>query len=392
MARSRIITGLDVGVGSVKVLLARQSGQETGLDFLGFGEALTEGMNKKGIHDVNRLAKSIRAAIDQAEKSCSEKVDRVYVNIGESRFLSIPSHGLVSVSRADGRISQEDINRVIEATQSVNLPSNNEFWGVLIKDFIVDDQKGIERPLEMTGTRLEAEALVLSVFSPHLKKLREAVNLADCQIEDIMITPLACARAVLTDQQKERGSALIDIGHSLTKVVVFQEGKPVHLAIFPLGSSNITDDIAVGAKMEISEAEKSKKEIGSCLEKKITGRSEESRQARLLVKMIKPRVEEILEVSSREVLSVCRRQDLPAGVVLTGGGAKIKGITDCARKVFNLTARRGVPQEINGLEGEDSSWSTVAGLVLSAADEENEMFSSRTGMSWLRRIVRHFIP
>ncbi len=391
MARSRIITGLDVGVGSVKVLLARQSNQGEGLEFLGLGECPTEGINKKGIHDVNRLARSIRIAVEQAEKSCSEKVDQVYVNIGGSRFLSMPSHGLVSVSRADGRISQEDINRVIEAAQSVNLPSNNEFWGVLVKDFIIDGQNGIERPLEMTGTRLEVEALVLSVFSPHLKKLKEAVTEAGCQIEDIIATPLACGRAALTDQQKERGAALVDIGHSLTKVIVFQEGKPVHLAVFSLGSSHVTDDIAVGAEMEISEAERLKKEIGSCFEKKVTGRTEESRQARKMVKMIKPRMEEILEESYRAVTSVCRRQDLPAGVVLTGGGAKIKGVTDCARKVFKLTAKRGTPQGISGLEGDDPSWATAAGLILLATDEEAEMVAAR-GSSWLRRLIRHFIP
>ncbi len=391
MARSRIITGLDVGVGSVKVLLARQSPQGESLEFLGFGECPTEGLNKKGIHDVNRLARSIRVAIEQAEKSCSEKVDRVYVNIGESRFASMPSHGLVSVSRADGRISQEDINRAIEAAQSVNLPSNNEFWGVLVKDFIIDGQKGIERPLEMTGTRLEVEALILSVFSPHLKKLKEAISAAGCQIEDIVATPLACARASLSDQQKERGAVLVDIGHSLTKVVVFQEGKPVHLHIFPLGSSHVTDDIAVGAEIEISEAERLKKEIGSCFEKKITGRTEESQQAKKLVKMIRPRMEEILEEAYRSVSSTCRRQDLPAGVILTGGGAKIKGITDCARKVFKLTAKRGIPQGINGLENDDPAWTTAAGLILLATDEDIEMIASKNS-NWFRRIVRHFIP
>lgn len=391
MARSRIITGLDVGVGSVKVLIVRQSAQEGGLEFLGLGEYPTEGMNKKGIHDVNRLARSIRLAIDQAEKSCSEKVDQVYLNIGESRFVSLPSHGLVSVSRADGRISQEDVNRVIEAAQSINLPPNNEFWGVLVKDFIVDGQGGIERPLEMIGTRLEAEVLVLSVFSPYLKKLKEAVAEAGCQIEDIIATPLACARSALTDQQKERGSVLIDIGHSLTKVAVYQEGKPVHLAIFALGSSHVTDDIAVGAEIEISEAERLKKEIGSCLETKISGHTEESRQARKLAKVIRPRMEEILEVAYQAVTTVCQRQDLPAGVVLTGGGAKIKGATDCARQVFKLIAKRGVPRGIAGLETEDPAWVTAAGLVLLATDEETETLSAKRG-SWLRRFMRHFIP
>ncbi len=391
MARSRIITGLDVGVGSVKVLLARQSPQGGSLEFLGFGECLTEGLNKKGIHDVNRLARSIKAAVDQAEKSCSEKIDRVYVNIGESRFLSTPSHGLVSVSRADGRISQEDINRVIEAAQSINLPSNNEFWGVLVKDFIVDGQKGIERPLEMMGTRLEVEVLILSVFSPHLKKLKEAVMAAGCQIEDIIATPLACARAALNDQQKERGAVLVDIGHSLTKVIVFQEGKPVHLNIFPLGSSHVTDDIAVGSSIEISEAERLKKEIGSCFDKNLSGRTEENRQAKKLVKMIKPRMEEILEEAYRSVTSVCRRQDLPAGVVLTGGGSKIKGITDCAREVFELTAKRGIPQGINGLENEDPAWSTVAGLILLATDDDMEVIAAKNS-GWLRKLARHFIP
>ncbi len=391
MARSNIIAGLDVGVGSVKVFLARQSAQDEMLEFLGVGECPTEGMNKKGINDISRLIRSIRAALDQVEKSCAEKIDRVCVNIGEARFLSTPSHGLVSVSRADGRISQEDINRVIEAAQAVNLPPNNEYWGVLVKDFIIDNQKGIDRPLEMVGTRLEVEAIVLSVFSPHLKKLKEAVIGAGCQIEDMVATPLACARAVLSDQQKERGVVLVDIGHSLTKVIVYQEGKPVHLAIFTLGSSHITNDIAVGAKIEISEAERLKKEIGSCVEKKITGRTEESRQARKLVKLVKPRMEEIMEEAYKAAMGVCRRQDLPAGVVLTGGGARIKGATDCARSVFNLSAKRGIPQGIEGLEDQDPSWATAVGLVLLAADEKSELITVRGG-SWFRRIIRHFIP
>ena len=386
---SRLIVGLDVGVSSIRVLVVSQHLGDGKIKFLGFGRSQADGITKHGIHNVDQLSVSIKTAIAQAEKSCSERIDSVYFNIGSARFRAIPSRGLVSVSRADKRISEEDIKRVLQAARAVNLPANNEILGVQAKEFIIDGQEGTQEPLEMKGTQLEARVLLLTVFSPHLSKLKKAVENAGVEIEEIIATPLACSQAVLTEHQKQRGVAMIDIGAGLTKVSVFQNGCLVHAAIFALGSSRITDDISVGEQIEGEEAEQLKKDVGTCREKKEKIKGKDEKIKKQVAKIIRLRLDEILKEAQEEIYFVVKRADIPAGIVLTGSGSEIKGVVNQVKSIFKLTAKVGTPDQISDLPKNDPGLATVAGLVLA---DSSSMLPRKGFKDFLQKIFRIFVP
>jgi len=230
------------------------------------------------------VAKNIRNSIFEVQKKFDEKINSVYVNIGGHHIYFTPSRGLVSVSRADQKISQEDKERVLKAAQAISLPSNYEILDIFPQEFIVDNQGEIREPVGLTGIRLEVKVFLFCVFSPYLKNLTQSVLEAGFQIEDITASPLAAARSVIGAREKELGVALLDIGAATTGLAVFEEGKLIHLAVFPIGSENITNDIAIGLRTKIDVAEKIKKQFGSCLiEKEKKGTS--SSQARAKCKM-----------------------------------------------------------------------------------------------------------
>jgi cell division protein FtsA len=308
------------------------------------------------------------------------------VNIGGNHIYITPSDGIISVSRANQIISQEDIDRVLQATRAINIPQNEEVLDVFPKEFVIDDQKGIKQPLGLRGIRLEAKVLLLCVFSPYFINLTQAVLNSKLHIDDIVPSPLASSQAVLTREQKELGVALIDIGASTTSLAVFEEGNLLHLAVFPIGSANITNDIAIGLKTEIAVAESIKKQYGSCMlvkadkekkdekiniEKKkieiIENSSTVSFTRKDLVDIIEPRVSEILDLIAKELKKIGKQELLPCGIVLTGGGAKIPKIKELTKEQLKLPVQIGKIKNILALE-DDTALATVAGLVLSSAD------------------------
>ena len=388
MASVPFITGLDIGTRTVKILIARPVPKSNRLELVSLVEGPVKGMTQRGVSDLSQFIPSLQRIIQQAEQESSLKIKKVYLNLGSGRFRALPTHSLISVSRADREISKEDINRVLQAAKVVNLPPNYEIWGVVPKEFIVDDQKGIQKPRGMKGARLEVEALLLAIFSPYREKLEEAVAKVGLDIKDTFFAPLAIAEAVLTSQEKEKGVAVADIGAGLTKLAVFKGGVLLWTTVFPLGSEHITDDLAVGLQIDGERAEAMKQELKSSLEKKAGKKNRLTTEERKVLKIIKPRVEEILEEINKQILTVCRRQDLPAGVVLTGGGAKLRNLVDLAKKEFKLPVRIGSSSAIDGLE-KDTCLSTVAGLVMLA---NQGVGGGGEKPSFWRRFFRIFIP
>ena len=282
------------------------------------------------------------------------------------------------VYRADQKISKEDVSRVIQAAESIPLASNKEILEVFPKDFMVDGAP-IKEPLDMHGLRLEVDILALGGFSPYLKNLTTAVLNAGFQVADTVPSILASAQAVLTSSQKELGVCLLDIGGGTTDLAVYEEGDLVHTAVFPIGSERITHDLAVGLKTDVEIAEKIKQEFGSCLSKgsnkkekieipRESGNSEIlTFPNKMLVKIIEARVSEIFHLAEKELKTLSLKGLLPAGVVLTGGGAKLPKIVELAKKELKLPVRIGVPQILEGQE-RDPSFSTCFGLVLLAQE------------------------
>jgi len=406
MARNFNITGIDIGTGETKVLVARKKAKEEKLEVLAGVKESSSGVRKGVVISPEEAAKVIKICLAGADRSLGKKINSAYVNIGGSHIFSNFSRGLVSVSRADRKISQEDVSRVIQAAQAISFSSNKEILEVFPKEFIVDGDKGVKEPLETEGVRLEVEALILGGFSPYLKNLTKTVLNSGIHIDDLVITPLASSRAVLTKKEKELGVALVDIGAGTTSIAVFEESSLIHVAILPIGSSYITNDIAIGFKTDIDTAERIKLEFGSCLlrskEKKTRLHQPVKNKIKLdsisfsrkaLIKIINARVSEIFSEVNKELKKIFRKDLLPCGVVLTGGGAKMQKIVELAKQEVKLPARIGYPTGFTPSQ-QDPSLSTVCGLVLLGADlESGESFSFGKGISSrLKKFFKIFIP
>jgi cell division protein FtsA len=402
MAREKIITSLDIGSSSVRVLVAKRNSKENIIEVVLKAEEKSDGIRRGTVVNKEKISEVLKNLFSKVCQDLNKQIDSAYVNLGGSHIFSTYSRGLVSVSRADRKISQGDIQRVLLAARTISLPSNKEIFDVVPKEFIIDGVGGIKEPLGLEGVRLEAEVLALGGFSPYLKSTRQAILNSDLEILDLVLSPIAAARAILSEKQKELGVALVDIGAGVTNLIVFEEGSLTHLAVLPMGSGNITTDIAIGLKTAIDTAENIKIQHGSCvfkgrdIKRKIDVEGEEPLvfSQRFLTKIITDRVSEIFEQINEELKKISREKLLPGGVVLIGGGAKLPKIVELAKKKFSLPCSLGRPKGIVGLE-RDLSWATACGLVLLGADLEED--EKRLGLgkklsSKVRKILRIFIP
>ncbi|MCX6723832.1 MAG: cell division protein FtsA [Candidatus Staskawiczbacteria bacterium] len=405
--KGNIVAGLDIGTYSIKALVAQRKSKDW--EVLSYAEVPSFGLRKGAVVSVEETTKNVQMIMSGIEKDCNRKINSVFVNIGGSHLYVTPSDGIISVSRADNRISKEDIERVLQATRAINIPSNEEVLDVFPREYIIDDQKGIKQPEDLTGVRLEAKVLLLCVFSPYFVKLTQSVLNAKLQISDVIPSPLAAANAVLTPQQKELGVALIDIGAATTSLAVFEEGELLHLAVFPIGSANITNDIAIGLKTEVAIAESIKKQHGTCMfARSEKDKKDQSRKKievfdkssslnftkKNLVDIIEPRVSEILDLIQKELKKINRQEMLPGGIVLTGGGAKMPKIRELTKETLKLACEIGTPQGIIGLQ-DDPALATVVGLALEGVDfdpEEGILGVAGNVGSMLKKFFRAFKP
>lgn len=410
--RSPIIAGLDIGTGTTKFLVVQKRGKE--LEVLSYSEAPSFGLRKGAVINTEEVSKTVQSLLESIQNDCGRRINSVFVNIGGSRIYVTPSDGIISVSRANQIISQEDIDRVLQATKAINISRNDEVLDVFPREYIIDDRKGIKQPLGLSGVRLEAKVLLLCYFQSDFLNLTQAVLNSGLQIDDVIPSALAAAEAVLTPQQKELGVALIDIGANTTSLAVFEEGDLIHLAVFPIGSANITYDITIGLQTEFSAAESIKKQYGTCMVSKqegsSTGKSDQSKKKvevhdkalsvsftkKDIVDIIEPRVSEIFDLIQKELKKAGRQELLPGGVVLTGGGAKLPKIKELAKQQLKLPCAIGSPKGILGLE-DDPALATVSGLILKGFNIDGPAGTSildfiKRFFPKIRRIVRVFIP
>jgi len=422
MAKGNVIIGLDIGSGTIKALAVYKPKKKERLEVLGFAEEISSGVRKGVVISPDEVSVIIRSVFKKISEKINQNpsrsegwrrtnvlrgVNSVYVNVGGSHIFCTGSRGLVSVSRADQKISPEDVERVLQAARTFPLPSNREVLEVLPKEFIIDGEKGIKEVLGMHGVRLEAEVLVLGGFAPYIKNLTEAVLNSGLQINDLVISPISSSRAVLTLREKELGVALLDIGAGTTGFSIFEERDLIHLAILPIGSGHITNDIAIGLKTDIDIAERIKLEFGTSSfqgsDKKEKIKLSEGEtlvfSRKQLSKIIEARVLEIFKEVNKELKKISHQQLLPGGVVLTGGGAKLPKIKEFARREFRLPCRLGRPQGFSSAQ-EDPKLATVCGLVLRGLDLESEKLGFGGGFSIrgkgigsrIKKIFKIFVP
>ena len=399
---SHIIAGLDIGTATIKTLICQKKPKKTNLEVLAQIKEISSGVRKGVIINTEEVSKIIKSSIERAEKISKEKIRAVLVNVGGAHVFFTNSHGLISVSRADQKISQEDVDRVIQAAQTFSLPSNKEILSVIPREFIIDGEKGIKEPLGLKGVRLEVETSILGGFSPYLKNLTKTVLNSGLQIDDLILNPISSAQAVLTPREKEIGVLILDIGAGTTGLAIFEEGELIYTTIFPIGSAHITNDIAVGLKCDIDTAEEIKLESGTLFfkgpdkKKKIETVEGETLifSQKMLSRIIEARVREIFEIVNKELKKIARQGKLPAGVVLTGGGAKLPRIKELAKKELRLHCRIGFPRGFSP-SLEDPELATVCGLVLLGVDLEGEKnllsFGQRI-FSRIKKLFKIFLP
>ena len=404
MFKAKPITAIDIGTSLIKVLVARK--EKEGLEILAKTQIPSFGVRKGEVIKINKVAENIQAAIDKIEKEFNFKIKSCFCNINGAHLHSLPSQGLVSVSRADQKISEEDIERVFRQTQAINLASNKEILDIFPKEFIIDGEGGIKEPLGLSGVRLEVKVLLICAFSPFLENLTKALLSTGIQIADVIPSPLASSFACLTPEQKELGVALVDIGAETTGLAVFEEGDLIDLAVFPIGSANITNDIALGLRTEIDTAEQIKKEFCSLSKEKRKlkkGMKKEKREKieipekflvfskKILDEIVYYRIGEIFDQIQKELKKISKQELLPAGVVLTGGGSLLSGIDDYAKEKIKLPCRLAKFGNNINLEENDLSFSTALGLLKSSDLNEKKDIKENFG-SGVKKFFKIFLP
>jgi len=378
MAREEIIVGLDIGSTKVTTIVALNPPEtKKDLEIIGVGVAPSTGLNKGVVTNVEETVTAISKSLEEAERMAGVSLNSAFVSLGGSHINSLVSHGVVAVEKHDGEISADDVNRVIRASEAVSLPSNSEIIHVIPRFYSVDGQEGVKDPIGMSGIRLEVDTLIIYASTPAIRNLAKCVVQAGIEIEEMVAAPLASAQAVLTERQKELGVAVVDLGGGTTQLAVFEEGALLHLKILPVGSSYITNDIAIGIRTpDIDLAERVKLEFGTANPEEVSEREiinlaklepEESGEVKrkYIAQIIRPRLDEIFSMVKKELKGINRDGLLPAGLVLTGGGAKLPGIVDRAKDYFKVPAQVGFPINIKGVidKVDDPSYATSIGLV-----------------------------
>ncbi|MBU3923150.1 cell division protein FtsA [Patescibacteria group bacterium] len=382
MAKNNIIIGLDVGTSKVRAIVASvKPKEEIKPKIIGIGESDSLGMRKGVVVDIEEMTKSIKRAIDQAERSSGVHIEKAYVSVGGSHIRAKTSKGIIAVSRADEEVSQDDVIRAISNASAVSMDPNREVIHVIPREFSIDGQSGIQDPRGMTGVRLEVDALIIEGLTPYIKNLRKCLSNTGVEIQGLVLDILASSNSVLLRKQKELGVLVLDLGGGTASMSVYEERKLIHINVLPIGSSHITNDIAIGLRTSIETAEKIKLEHGTCLINSV-GKKEEIDLSNFdekeegvadrkeVVKIIEARIEEIFYLVNKELKKIDRERLLPSGAVLIGGGAKIPGIVDLAKQRLKLPVQIGNPQGFDGLADkvDDPSFATATGLIMWALE------------------------
>jgi cell division protein FtsA len=373
-----IITGLDIGSTAIRVAVGqRVEGDGRGvIQIVGAAEAPSSGVHKGVITSIEDAISSVSTCLEKVERMIGVQIERAYVGISGSHIVSQESKGVVAVSRSDGEIREEDVERALEAARTVATPLNYEILHVLPKSFTVDGQSGIKDPVGMTGIRLEVDAQIIQSLSSQLKNLTKCVYRTGIEIDDIVLGILANADAVATQRQKELGVAVANIGGATTSLIVYEDGDVMRTVVLPIGGDHVTSDVAIGLRTSIDVAERVKIEHGVASAKDV--RKEEIRLGELgaeqdepvnrkfVAEIIEARVEEIYAKIDKELKKIDRGGRLPAGIILTGGGSKLNGMVEAAKSQLRLPAALGYPVNLSSITDRtnDIAFSTAVGLVL----------------------------
>ncbi|GAB6161013.1 cell division protein FtsA [Desulfothermus naphthae] len=386
MAKGEIIVGLDIGTTKICAVIGENKNGR--IHIIGSGESPSSGLRKGVVVNIEQTVKSIKEALDEAEQMSGCEIRSVYAGIAGSHIKGFNSQGIIPVRGEE--ITKNDIERVIDAAKAVAIPLDREVIHILPQEFIVDDQGGIEDPLGMSGVRLEVKVHIVTGAVSSAQNIIRSCHKAGLDVADIVLEPLASGYATLTDEEKEIGVALVDIGGGTTDLAVFLNDAIKHISILSLGGTNLTSDIAFGLRTPMSAAEEIKKKYGCALTDLVQdnevidvptvgGRPPRRLFRKTLAEICEPRMEEILALVDQDLEKSGYKPMIGAGVVLTGGSSLIEGIVELAEQIFGLPVRIGYPKGIGGLTDivMNPKYATAVGLLLYGARKENFSTSFR---------------
>ncbi|MCC7288840.1 cell division protein FtsA [bacterium] len=367
--------GLDIGTSKITCVVGLHQEDAAEPSIIGLGTAPTTGLRRGVVTDIEETVSSITAALEEAERMSGTAIERATISVDGAHVQSLNSRGVIAVSRADHEISREDLLRAEEAAAAIQIDNNRQILQIIPKNYIVDGQSNIADPVGMNGVRLEVDTHIITAATPALKNLDNAVFRAGVTINDQVIVPLAAAKAVLTKRQRELGVVLMDIGAETTGLVVFEEGNIAFTTIIPVGSNHITKDLVFGLQTTIDVAEKVKLKhatAGRATSKDATKVSLDELGGKGAIakheidKIVQSRLGEIFTMAVAELRKAGKDSMLAAGVVLTGGGAKMIGIADFAKDAMKMPVAVGAPTGITGLTDKvsDPAYAAAVGLML----------------------------
>lgn len=379
MAKGSIVVGCDVGTSKVAICVGARSDTDTP-EIIGFGSHANSGMRRGLVVDIDEAVTAISGAVEEAERTSGSEIKGAFVNVNGPHVQVLESKGVVAVSRADGEVTGNDVDRAVDAARAVAVPRNQEILEVVPKEFSLDGEGGIKDPVGMTGVRLEASVLIISASPAPLRTLERALQQAGLDPLHFVLSPLASARPLLSRNQKESGVLLLDFGASTTQIAVYEEGTLVHAKIIPVGSIHLTNDLAIGLRTTLEVAEKVKTKHASAEPKEyresevvrlseISPEEETKVPQKYIAEILHARLDEIFGLVQTELRKIGRDGKLPAGVLFTGGGSKLDGIVDYAKERLKLPAALAEPVgEIGGMVDrlDNPRNATAVGLMLAA--------------------------
>jgi len=373
-AEKRMIVGLDIGTSKV-VAIVGEVGVDGGLEVVGIGSHPSRGLKKGVVVNIESTVQSIQRAVDEAEQMAGCQIHSIYTGIAGGHIRSLNSHGVTAIKNRE--VTTEDVDRVMDAARAVAIPADQKVLHILPQEFIIDGQEGIPDPVGMSGVRLEARVHMVTGAVSAAQNIIKCVQRCGLEVDDVILQQLASGRAVLTEDEKQLGVCVVDIGGGTTDIAVFTSGAINHTAVIPIAGDQVTNDIAVALRTPTQHAEEIKIKYACCLTQlasanetievpSVGERGPRRLSRQTLAEVVEPRYEELFNLVQVELQRSGYENLIAAGIVLTGGSSKMEGVVELAEEVFHMPVRQGLPLYVTGLQDviRNAIYSTAVGLLL----------------------------
>jgi cell division protein FtsA len=392
-----LIVGLDIGTSKIVAIVAELQPEGT-LKVIGLGQHISRGLKKGVVVNIESTMQSIQRALEEAELMADCKINNVYTGIAGSHIKSLNSHGMVKIK--DAEVSQVDVDRVVETARAIALPADQQILHILTQEFIIDGQEDVREPLGMSGMKLEVKVHIVTGAVAAAQNIVKCIKRCGIEVSDLILQPLASSLAVLTEDEKELGVCLVDIGGGTTDIAVFKQGAIRHTAVVPIAGDQMTNDVAVAFRTPTQSAEEIKIKHGCALRQLadsreivevpgVDGRDPRQLSVQTLAEVLEPRVVELYELVLNELRRSGMEEMIASGIVITGGSAMMRGMVELGEEIFHMPVRLGMPRYVGGLSEVVSNprYATGVGLLLMGKQQLERHLSGQMESSAFGRIL-----